>query len=802
MNYREPMSEATRFVCFTDRPGRRLALVAPAPQDYSNRQAWKPRPKLALAIRLGVFAVPIAVAIAVTTGVGRLVDRHTWPLSGRIGWIGAMFVVATLVSTAVARKTDRLLPLSALCHLNLAFPEEAPNRVKLALRMGNTGRVEKVLEEFRTNGLAADPQSAALQTLELVNLLNEHDRKTRGHSEKVRALADVIAEELDLPETDRNLLRWASLLHDIGKLSVPAEILNKDGQPSEEEWATLKTHPGEGRSRIEPLRTWLGDWANCVYEHHERFDGNGYPAGLRGEQMALGSRIVAVADSFEVMTAARSYKKPMSYDDARAELVRCSGTHFDPVIVRAFVRVGRKRTQVATGMVSSWIGQMASSNGPVGALVQAVTGGAAATGASTFLAPLAAAAPAAAAREIPAQTTRAVSTTIASVLSTKLTAATSSTVVALALIAAPAPPLTPSAAIAWAAPFDAGPDALALAAPDDPIFETRTTQPLPTPTVADLDPVTGEFVPVPTPPPATTSPTTAATTSTTSTSTTSTTTTTASTTTASTAPTTTTTTIPGTLADPPSTTPTPVPTSAPMTTSTASPPPTSVPVGTTTTTTTAAPATTTTTTTGAPTTTTTTTTGAPTTTTTTTTVPVLTVIGAAGCPAGEWGYQAFNNPVLVGPTAATGCEQTITHGWGSTAPFPGVNADGFSVSWEADVSFPGTTVNFIMRSDDGVRLYLDDVVIFDDWTIHAERYDLVSLTVPPGTHTVRYEYFEFLVNATATLVITEGPPPPTTTTTTMPAVTTTTTTTPPPTTAPPAVTPLISTGRVVAVELG
>ncbi len=137
-------------------------MVAPAPQDYANRQAWKPRPKLALAIRLGVFAVPIAVAITVTTGAGRLVDRHTWPLTGRIGWIGAMFLLAMLVSTAVARRTDRLLPLSALCHLNLAFPEEAPNRVKLALRMGNTGRVEKVLEEFRTNGLAADPQSAAL----------------------------------------------------------------------------------------------------------------------------------------------------------------------------------------------------------------------------------------------------------------------------------------------------------------------------------------------------------------------------------------------------------------------------------------------------------------------------------------------------------------------------------------------------------------------------------------------------------------------------------------------------------------
>lgn len=163
-----------------------------------------------------------------------------------------MFAVAAVVSNVVARQTERALPLSALCRLNLAFPEEAPNGVKLALRVGNSGRAEKVLEEFAREGLAADPHAAAPQTIELISALNLHDRKTGGHAEKVRALSDVIAEELALPEDERNLLRWASLLHDVGKISVPAAILNKVGKPTDDEWALLRTHPTEGEWRMAP----------------------------------------------------------------------------------------------------------------------------------------------------------------------------------------------------------------------------------------------------------------------------------------------------------------------------------------------------------------------------------------------------------------------------------------------------------------------------------------------------------------------------------------------------------------------
>ncbi len=151
----------------------------------------------------------------------------------------------------------------------------------------------------------------------------------------------------------RAKLRWGALLHDMGKLSVPPEILNKVGRPSDEEWALLQKHPAEGARMLAPLAEWLGDAVHAAGQHHERWDGQGYPVGLRGEEISLSARIVAVADAFAVMSAARSYKRPLPMSAARAELTKNSGTQYDPAVVRAMLSASVGRVSKAAGPFAS-----------------------------------------------------------------------------------------------------------------------------------------------------------------------------------------------------------------------------------------------------------------------------------------------------------------------------------------------------------------------------------------------------------------------------------------------------------------
>jgi hypothetical protein len=147
-------------------------------------------------------------------------------------------------------------------------------------------------------------------------------------------------------------LRWAALLHDIGKLTVRSDTLNKPEALDAAEWEAIQAHPHEGARLAAPLLDWLGPWGDAIAQHHERFDGAGYPAGLAGEEISHAARIVAVADSYDTMTSARAYQKPKSTAAARRELVACAGTQFDPVIVRAFLAISLPRLLWAVGPVS------------------------------------------------------------------------------------------------------------------------------------------------------------------------------------------------------------------------------------------------------------------------------------------------------------------------------------------------------------------------------------------------------------------------------------------------------------------
>jgi putative nucleotidyltransferase with HDIG domain len=292
-----------------------------------------------------------------------------------IPWAVGLVISSTMATALAERIGKRFLPLAMLLRLSLVFPDKAPSRFVMARGAGNVRVLERRIREAREEGVDQEPARAAEQILALVAALSAHDRKTRGHSERVRAFTDLVAGELRLPEADRDRLRWAALLHDIGKLHVPARILNKPGRPDAREWETLQAHPAAGARIASPLLSWLGPWADAIEQHHERFDGGGYPRSLAGEKISLAGRIVTVADSFEVMTASRSYKKPMSVPAARRELAACAGGQFDPAIVRAFLNVSLGRLWWTVGP-ASWtallpvLGQVQRAGGQLAAAAQ------------------------------------------------------------------------------------------------------------------------------------------------------------------------------------------------------------------------------------------------------------------------------------------------------------------------------------------------------------------------------------------------------------------------------------------------
>ena len=325
------------------RPDRR-SDTAGEPQG----ERWQGRPVVAGLLRLLVLALPVACAV-----VASLLFERAWhrphATGGAVVWWAATVAVATGTATLVERLARRLLPLAALLRMTLLFPDLAPSRFKVARSAASPRRLQELA--------AADGDersTSAAQVLALLTQLSRHDRHTRGHSERVKVFSDLIAEQLGVEGLDRDKLRWGSLLHDIGKISVPAVILNKPGRPSAAEWAILQGHPEAGERLAGPLFDWLGEWAGGITEHHERYDGAGYPHGLSGDRLTLAGRIVAVADSYETMTAARAYKKPMAVAAARQELAECAGKQFDPTVVRAFLLVGLSKTSRALGLWS-WL---------------------------------------------------------------------------------------------------------------------------------------------------------------------------------------------------------------------------------------------------------------------------------------------------------------------------------------------------------------------------------------------------------------------------------------------------------------
>jgi response regulator RpfG family c-di-GMP phosphodiesterase len=229
-------------------------------------------------------------------------------------------------------------------HVRISVRRALEHQQLLAEKRAYENYLERMVEQ-RTEELDGAIRSlgdAYRTTLRaLVAALEARDQETHGHSERVVNFSLRLGRELGLDEGQMRSLEFGSLLHDIGKIGVPDAVLRKPARLTEEEWKEMRLHPVHGRQILRGIE-FLEGASRVVAQHHEQWDGTGYPARLSGEEIDLNARIFAVADAFDAITSDRVYRVGRTYEAALAELERCASRQFDPRVVEAFGRVPRE----------------------------------------------------------------------------------------------------------------------------------------------------------------------------------------------------------------------------------------------------------------------------------------------------------------------------------------------------------------------------------------------------------------------------------------------------------------------------
>jgi len=304
-------------------------------------------------LSVGDAGYALAPALVLVLGHAQTPDWSHWPVY--VIALLAQIVVETGLSVARAGLSVGVSPREIVSEMREA------HRVDLLLSpvgllaafaaVGQPYAVLLLLPLVRLFTIFSGERAARVeQTLELSgayrgtalllgDVIEADDEYTGQHTQDVVELTVAVADRLGVDEETRRAAEFGALLHDVGKVAIPNEIINKPGPLDDEEWAIMKTHTVEGQRMLERIGGMLARVGVVVRASHERFDGGGYPDGLAGEAIPLAARIVSACDAYNAMTTDRSYRKALSVDVAVAELLNNAGTQFDPDVVDALVAV-------------------------------------------------------------------------------------------------------------------------------------------------------------------------------------------------------------------------------------------------------------------------------------------------------------------------------------------------------------------------------------------------------------------------------------------------------------------------------
>lgn len=239
------------------------------------------------------------------------------------------FVTRSIICVPVISKSMIVGVIEGINKIHGGFSED-----DLDLMRSLSNQVAIAIENAR---LYAELKDAFYGTVEaLAEVIEMRDPYTGGHTKRVMTYSMIIGSYMGFEKEQMENLKLAAILHDIGKIGIGDDVLLKQDRLDEESINKMKMHPHYGAEILGRVKQ-LKDIIPCVRDHHERYDGNGYPSGIKGDDISIIARVISVADTFDAMTTDRPYRKGLDYEDAIREIQQCSGTQFDPAVVNAFL---------------------------------------------------------------------------------------------------------------------------------------------------------------------------------------------------------------------------------------------------------------------------------------------------------------------------------------------------------------------------------------------------------------------------------------------------------------------------------